>query len=122
MQQRSEINVIRSIVKREEFASRWGLSTTEPALFKITPALDIILTRPADPAYSEYAGMCKHMHTLLMETILTTAGAQKYATVLRSWPFAPGFGQLQSQIHHLNSYSLSEHGKWIIVIPGLLRC
>ena len=122
MQQRSEMNAIRSTVKREEFASRWGLSTTEPALFKMTPALDIILTRPADPAHSEYAGMCKHMHTLLMETMLTTAGAHRYATVLRSWPFAPGFGRLQSPIHHLKSYSLSEHGKWIIVIPGLLRC
>ena len=89
MQQRSEMNATRSTAKREEFASRWGLSTTEPALFKMTPALNIILTRPANPAHSEYGGMCKHMHTLLMETILITAGAHNYATVLRRWLFAP---------------------------------
>ena len=44
----------------------------EPALFRLTPALDIILTRPSDPAHSEYAGLCMQLHHLLSETILTT--------------------------------------------------
>ena len=122
MQQRREMGGIRAIAKKEAFASRWGLSSEEPALMRLFPALDIILTRPSDPAHSEYAGLCKQLHQLLLEAILTPTATQSYATALRQWPFAPGFARIQSPIHHLKSYSLSEHARWIVVIPALLRC
>ena len=122
LQQRYEMQAMKSVSKRENFAKQWGLLPEAPSLFKITPALDIINTRPSDPAHSEYAGMCKQAHQLLLETVLTPTGINLYATVLRRWPFAPGFARLQSPIHHLKSYSLSEHARWIVVIPALLRC
>src|SRR3979490_54780 len=31
------------------------------------------------------------------------------------------FGRLQSPVHHLKSYSLSDHARWAAIIPGLLR-
>ena len=122
MQQRDTMSAIRATKKREVFASQWGLSPEEPALFRLFPALDIIVTRPSDPAHSEYAGLCKQLHQLLLEAILTAQATEQYATAMKQWPFAPGFPRLQSPVHHLKSYSLSDHARWIVVIPGLLRC
>ena len=122
MQQRREMNTLSTKAKREAFATKWGLLSEEPALFRLTPALDIILTRPSDPAHSEYAGLCKQLHHLLLETILTAGGSTAYVAALRTWPFAPGFARIQSPLHHLKSYSLSEHARWIIVVPALLLC
>jgi hypothetical protein len=62
---------LRTIKKQEEYATKWGLQREEPALFKISPALDIILTRPSDPAHSEYNGLTKQLHHLLITAILT---------------------------------------------------
>ena len=122
MQQRREMSGIRATGKKETFASQWGLSSEEPALLRLFPALDVILTRPSDPAHSEYAGLCKQLHHLLLDAILTPAANQSYATAIRQWPFAPGFARIQSPVHHLKSYSLSEHARWIVVVPALLRC
>ena len=120
--QRRELEQIRGATKKGEFGTLWGLEIDEPALFRLFPALDIITTRPSDPAHSEYAGICKQLHHLLIDAILTPTASREYAIVLRSWPFAPGFARIQSPIHHLKSYSLSEHARWIVIIPGLLRC
>jgi hypothetical protein len=122
MQQRSEMDEIRSTTKREEYGRKWGLQTGETALFRLTPALDIILTRPSDPAHSEFGGIVRQLHTLLVDSILSTASVKQYTLFLQKFPFPPGFGRLQSPLHHLKSYSLSEHGRWAVVIPVLLRC
>lgn len=100
-----------STAKRETFATEWGFLSEEPALFKLTLALNIILSRSSDLADSEYAGLYKRLHHLLLEAILIPAAIDSYATALREWSFAPGFARLQSPIHHLKSYSLSEHAK-----------
>jgi hypothetical protein len=71
IQQRKEMKSLRTIKKQEEYATKWGLQREEPALFKISPALDIILTRPSDPAHSEYNGLTKQLHHLLITAILT---------------------------------------------------
>ncbi|KAL9036395.1 MAG: hypothetical protein Q9180_004325 [Flavoplaca navasiana] len=122
LQQRDEMKAIRATARREAYATLWGLSTEEPALVRLFPALDIIRTRPSDPAHSEYAGLCKQLHQLLLDAILSPSAVELYAGVLRRWPFAPGFARVQSPIHHLKSYSLSEHARWIVVVPALLRC
>jgi hypothetical protein len=58
---------------------------------------------------------------MLRDSILTKLARQEYAAVLRSWPFPPGCQRLQSPLHHLASYSLSDHARWSIIIPALLR-
>ena len=83
MTQRQEMNKMLSTARRETYASQWGLSFIEPALFKITPALDIIVARPGDPAHSEYGDLYKLLHSLFLETILTPATVIEYATLLR---------------------------------------
>ena len=116
---RSDMNALRTKGERERYATRWGLDTEEPCLVKISPALDLILSRPGDPAHSEYTGI---MYNMLLDTILTPAAAKSYAAILRSFPFPPGWPRVQGPIHHLKSYSLSEHARWSVVIPVLLRC
>ncbi|KAL9035756.1 MAG: hypothetical protein Q9180_004684 [Flavoplaca navasiana] len=110
------------VTAKEKEENKWGILSEEPALFRLFPALDIIVTRPGDPAHSEYAGLCKQLHQLLLSAVLTPGACQSYAAAIRVWPFAPGFARIQSPIHHLKSYSLSEHARWIVVVPGLLRC
>ncbi|KAN0075598.1 hypothetical protein V8E54_006868 [Elaphomyces granulatus] len=70
MQQRSEMDEIGSTTKREEYGRKWGLQTGETALFRLTPALDIVLTRPSDPAHSEFGGIVRQ----LQARIITLAG------------------------------------------------
>ncbi len=101
---------------------QWGLSEVQSPVVALTPALDIIRTRPADPAHSEYAGMAKLAHSLLMNAILTTEGQRRYTATLQAFPFPPGWGRLQSPAHHLDSYRMQEHARASIIIPILLRC
>ena len=51
----------------KEFCVKWGLAENLTPLVKMTPALDVIKSRPADPAHSEYAGMAKLCPTLLLK-------------------------------------------------------
>jgi hypothetical protein len=106
---------------REKYATKWGLDTVPSPLVDISPALDILLSRPSDPAHSEYQGLARLMHSLLLDTVLTTASGKEYAAVLRSFPFPPSWPRVQGPIHHLKSYRLSEHARWSVVVPLLLR-
>jgi hypothetical protein len=111
--------------EREDYAKTWGINPVpdiKPPLSKISPALDIIMSRPGDPAHSEYQGVSRQMHLILMETILTVAGGRLYAAELRKFPFPPNWPRIQSPVKHLKSYSLAEHARWSLVIPSLLRC
>ena len=107
---------------RNDFCTKFGIAPEQTSLVQIAPALDIIQTRPADPAHSEYAGIARQSHSLLVETILTGDGARRYNDTLRKFPFPPGWVRLQSTLHHLNSIRMQEHGRASIIIPVLLRC
>lgn len=56
------------------FCTEWGPAETHSPVAFLTPALDIIRTRPTDPLYSEYARISKLAHDLLMLTILNADG------------------------------------------------
>jgi hypothetical protein len=105
----------------DRYGKQWGISSEKIPLVSISPALDLILSRPADPAHSEYNGLSKQMHELLVEAILSVSAAKLYAAKLSKFPFPPGWGRLQSPLHHLKSYSLSDHARWSIIVPCLLR-
>ena len=64
-----------------------GLHYEATLLMKILLALDVLLSRPPDPAHSEYAGMTKQMHSLLIDTVLSTSAFKLYHQVLGKWPF-----------------------------------
>jgi hypothetical protein len=65
------------------------MSLEPPALTQISPALDILLSRPGDPAHSEYKGLSNLMHSLLLDSVLTISATRSYAALLRSFPFPP---------------------------------
>lgn len=118
---RAEMKSLRTLKMRSDYSTKWGISQSDPPLVDISPALDIILTRPSDPAHSEFQGITRLMHEMLLSSILSASAAKEYNAVLRRFPFPPGWGRLQSPTHHLKSYSISEHGRWSIIIPLLLR-
>ena len=91
-------------------------------LVQLFSAFDIIVTRSSDLAHSEYGDLCKQFHHLFLDVILTTAATQVYAIAIRHWFFASGFARFHSSVHHLKSYSLSEHARWIVVVFALFRC
>lgn len=107
--------------QKKEYASQWGLREQKSNLEIISPALDVIMTRAPDAAHSEYNGMAQVFHDLLMRGIMKKTSQKDYAGVLRTWKAPRGWNRLPSPIHHLKSYSLSEHARWSVIIPGLLN-
>jgi hypothetical protein len=73
----------------KKWCSAWGLAENLTTLVQMTLALDIIRSRPADLAHSEYASMAKQAQILLNEAILTPQAQKLYATELRRFPFPP---------------------------------
>ena len=82
-----------------------------PPLSTILPALDLVMSRPTDTAHSEYGGITKLMHLLLLEAILTPQAKVVYTNLLRKIPSPPGWSRLQSPAFHMGSYRLQEHAR-----------
>jgi hypothetical protein len=99
---------------KNNFIDKVGKSILlEPVpLERIVLALDIILTRPSDPAYSEFQGLAKLLYSLLCDTILTEATKKEYIQILRIFLFPSGWRRLQSLYFYLGSYSLSKYRRW----------
>jgi len=121
VEMRKELDSLKTGAAKRQYASQWGLSEQTPALIDISPALDLILTRPPDPAHSEYQGMTELMHRLLLDGILTGVSQKQYGRELRVWSFPAGWERLMSPLHHLRSYSLAAHARWSVIVPTLLR-
>ena len=118
---RKEMDALKTVAARDKYAKENGLDTAYPCLLDISPSLDILLSRPSDPAHSEYQGLASLMHNLLLDTVLTSAAGREYAAMLRTFPFPPSWPRIQGPLHHLKSYNMAEHARWSIVIPLLLR-
>jgi hypothetical protein len=43
---RKEMMALNTVKKQEKYATNWGISQQIPSLQKISPALDLIMTRP----------------------------------------------------------------------------
>ena len=69
-----------------------------PPSATLTPALDIIRTRPTGPAHSEFNGIPKLARELLVNAILTVDGQRNYISQLQFYPFPQGWGRLQSEV------------------------
>ncbi|OAF59083.1 hypothetical protein VC83_04343 [Pseudogymnoascus destructans] len=111
-----------SATKRKAWFQEWSMRDTKPALFKISPALDIVLSRPADVCHSEFAGMGKQSQLLLITAILSKSRLQRYFQEFICFPSPAGWGKRQSPLHHLKSWSLNEAGMALMLTPLILRC
>lgn len=96
--------------------------TPVPAMQRIAPALDVNFTKPPEPCHSNLGGLTKMAAQLLVENILTKPASLEFARVLRSFPFPPDCPHLPSPIRHLGSYTLTQLGRYSIILPVLLRC
>ena len=65
------------------YKTQWGINKTRPALFDLTPGLDIIIIRPPDPAHSEFKGIAAHIHEILIDTFFTPTSRLEYYSALR---------------------------------------
>lgn len=55
--------------KKDAFSSKHGVSVDKPAVLHIAPALDLIAGRPGDTAHSEFGGITKMTHQLLLDVV-----------------------------------------------------
>lgn len=104
------------------FTKKYGLLRDVSGVTEITPALDVIQSRPADPAHSDFAGVGKRCQELLFSLILTGSAQIEYVKCLNTFPFAPGWARLQNPLQHLKSWRMSEAERAMIITPILLRC
>ncbi|ELR05294.1 hypothetical protein GMDG_07277 [Pseudogymnoascus destructans 20631-21] len=105
---------------KKKYFQEWGMHENEPAIFKLTPALDIIQTRPGDPCHSEYNGQAKQSHNLLMRAILSKPGMRRYFQEFVQFPAPTGWSTRQSPLNHLQSWSLSEAGMASVLTPLIM--
>lgn len=98
-----------------------GMKEQPSPLLGLCDAMDLILSRPYDPAHSELGGIVKMSMQMLNNYILTEKASQKFALELRAFPMPPGWTRLQSTYNHLDSYSLSELARLAVITPVLLR-
>ena len=64
------------------------------------------------------------MHGLIFVRLhslaFTSNGLAQYYRQLQQFPRAPGYKRIQSP-HHILSYSLREHGQWLVTMVPLYR-
>ena len=110
-----------SPAKQPIYLKALGMAAEQTPLLRIAPSLDIVRSRPTDAAHSEFAGIAKQAQYCLIDAILTADGRSAYSNELRYFPFPPGWGRLQSPIHHLQSFRMQESARLSIITPLLLR-
>ncbi|KAL9593508.1 MAG: hypothetical protein Q9219_007519 [cf. Caloplaca sp. 3 TL-2023] len=98
------------VSRRHQFFQSMGMRKDQSPLVDLTPALDILRSRPFDAAHSEYAGIAKQAQQVLFEAILTPTAQDEYCSELRRFPFPPSWARLQSPKYHLKSYRMQECG------------
>lgn len=119
---RCAANAIPTATTRKTFLTNVGksISANGIPLQRIVLALDVILTRPSDPAHSELKGIANLLHKLLIKAILTKQAKREYSAILRSFPFPLNWAQLQLPIYHLSSYQMSKHRRQLVIVLILL--
>jgi len=100
---------------------RLGMAEEESPIIRITPALDLISTRPADAAHSEYHGISKKALIVLLEDVIQKRFLGSFVHALNSIQFPPGWSRLQSPVTHINSYRMQEFARASVVIPVLMQ-
>lgn len=123
MAMRRHMNQMTKAAQRVRYSKSTGLDPEPliPPLQRLAPACDLILSRPADPAHSEFNGITNLAHETIINDVLTPFAQITYVKLLRRFPFPPGWPHLQNPKRYLGSYKLTEHGRWSIIAPILFR-
>ncbi|GAW12819.1 hypothetical protein ANO14919_021900 [Xylariales sp. No.14919] len=111
---------------RDKQLSALGLNNDEDLvkiLSTLFPALDLIRSRPADAAHSEYSGLARYLHRFFFQdkyALLTPKALNTAGELFQHFPLPPGWARLQSPRTHLESYNIHEYARGAIIIPVLL--
>ncbi|KAL9030964.1 MAG: hypothetical protein Q9196_000960 [Gyalolechia fulgens] len=103
------------------FTRETGIRKDSPALTKMTPALDLILSRTIDVPHSEWRGIGRILQGLLFSAILTKKGGDAYLKSFQSFQYPASWPRIQSPAYYVWSWSLSESGRATILTPLILR-
>ena len=106
--------------QREAFFSSQGMLAKASAFQRMTPGLDLIHSRPGDPAHSEFSGIVRRIMPVLCNEILLPKSLEKFSELFRKFPLAPGWGRIQSPATHMGSWTMSECARASVVVPLLL--
>ena len=87
----------------------------------LCPSLDLIRSRPLDAPHSEWRGLGRILQALLIQEVLTKAGASAYLQAFQKFPFRHNWPRIQSPLY-IWSWSLSEAGRATLLTPLILRC
>lgn len=110
-----------NVTQRTIHFRKHGLAAEPSALQTMTPALDLIVSCPADPAHSEFAGIVRRIMPVLCKDILTKQALENFTAQFRAFPFPPGLGRIQSPATHMKSWTMSECARASVIISVLLR-
>lgn len=99
-----------------------SIDLEQPAIQRILPALDLILTRPPDLCYSEFGSLSKIVRQLLVKLILTPTASLEFVKVYRSFLFPLDCLYNLSPLRYISSYSLTQYSRYLFITPILLRC
>jgi hypothetical protein len=119
---REEGNALPTKAQREEHFKRHGMKPGRPPIRMVAPTLDVIQGAGYDICHSEWRGIGQKLFQLLLDHMLTGAGAKAYVNALQSFPFPPGWNRIQSPRNHMKSWSMSETAKAMIITPSIMRC
>jgi hypothetical protein len=92
-----------------------------PFIISISPVLNLIFGRGYNIPHSEWRGIGRILYGILLDSVLIKAGQTEYIKAMQSFPFLPHWPRIQS-LSHLFSWSLSETGRGILLIPLILKC
>ena len=91
-------------------------------LMRLFPALDLLRTRLADTAHSEFASLARVLTDFLFEDegFLHERYRKELAFVFQSFPFPPRWTRIQNPKTHRNSFRIKEYARLIVIAPILL--
>lgn len=107
--------------ERKAYFRNLGIKPEKPPIGRLAPASDIILSRAYDAPHSEWRGLGRIIHSLLMTTILSKHGAKAYLKSFQNIRYPPGWPHIQSAAYYMWSWSLSETGRAGLLLPLIFR-
>jgi hypothetical protein len=118
---REQGSLIENDRERAVFFTERGMREDPPPIAHIAPCLDLILGRGYDAPHSEWRGIGYAIFGVLFNTILTKGGCNAFIKAMQLFPFPNGWPRIQSPFY-LFSWSLSETGRALIILPLILHC
>lgn len=108
-------------VQRQMQMRKAGMKSEPPVVMRLAPALDLIQSRAYDAPHSEWRGLGRIFHSFLLSSILSKRGSASYLRSFQTFCFPSGWPRIGSPTLYIWSWSLSEAGRALLLVPLILR-